>query len=152
MSPKKPTILVGDDDPDFSASTTAFLEAHGYDVVEARGGREGVELARRRRPDAVLMDVMMGERTEGFFAVQALRHDPELEAVPVFVVSSIYDDVPGFRIDPGRDWIGHDEFFPKPLDMDRLLAKLEEHLAPRREPGATGTAASAAGAAAEEAP
>jgi hypothetical protein len=48
--------------------------------------------------------------------------------VPVFVVSSLYQDLPGFRIQPGRSWMGHDEFFPKPIELDRLLAKIEEHV------------------------
>jgi CheY-like chemotaxis protein len=123
-------ILIVDDDPDFVESVAAFLEAHGHEVVRARDGREGLELARRRPPDLVLMDVMMGERTEGFFAVQQLRREPALARVPVFIVSSLYQDVPGFRIRPDAAWTGHDEFLAKPLDLDLLLEKIAARLAP----------------------
>jgi DNA-binding response OmpR family regulator len=128
MSGVRKRILVVDDDHDFSESVTAFLRAHGYDVTQAYDGREGLEMARRHAPDLILMDVMMNERTEGFFTVQQVRRDRGLEHVPVFVVSSLYQDVPGFSILPGRSWMGHDEFFPKPIELDRLLAKIEEHV------------------------
>jgi len=123
------TILVVDDDPDFSESVTTFLRARGYPVLQARDGRQGMDLARRHRPALILMDIMMGERTEGLFTVQQLRRDPALGRIPIFVVSSLYTDVPGFRIRPEQGWMGHDEFFPKPVDLDRLLASVEAHLA-----------------------
>jgi CheY-like chemotaxis protein len=129
MTGARGRILIVDDDPDFSESVTVFLRAHDYDVAQATNGEEGLETARRHPPDLILMDVMMRERTEGFFTVQKIRRDPSLSDVPVFVVSSIYADVPGFRIDPGRAWLGHDEFFAKPVELDQLLGKIEEHLA-----------------------
>jgi len=123
-----PTVLVVDDDDDYAESVTAFLEAHGYAVRRARSGAEGVRLARSERPGLVLMDVMMEERTAGFFAIQELRRDPELASVPVFVVSSIYSDIPGFRVSPDAGWLRHDAFLAKPLDFAELLARVREHL------------------------
>jgi hypothetical protein len=51
--------------------------------------------------------------------------------VPVLVVSSIYTEVPGFRITPAADWLRHDGFLAKPVDFDELLERVQALLAPR---------------------
>lgn len=142
MADARPRVLLVDDDADFACATAAFLESHGYDVAEARDAREGLLAARRTRPDLILMDVMMKERTEGFFAVQELRRDPALAGIPVFVVSSLYSDVPGFRVAAEHAWLRHDEFLPKPLDLDQLLERIRARLGG----GASRAGASGAGA------
>lgn len=122
------TILIVDDDRDFSDAVATFLRTHRFEVVQAPDGRTGMDLARREGPDLILMDIMMGERTEGLFTVQELRRDPAFAAIPIFVVSSLYEDIPGFHVRPEQGWMGHDEFFPKPVDLDRLLAAVERYL------------------------
>lgn len=133
MSSGRGRILVVDDDLDFRESVATYLRAQGFQVTEASDGAEGLELARRHPPDLVLLDIMMRERTEGFFTLQELRRDPALAGVPVFVVSSLYEDVPGFRIRPERSWLKHDEFLPKPLDFDVLLERVTLWLEPSVE-------------------
>ncbi len=128
MSSDKKRIVLVDDDDDFSAAVTAFLELHGYEVHRAPGGREGVALARRVHPDLVLMDIVMEERTEGFFAVQNLRRTPGLETVPVFVVTSIYTIVPDFKVTPDQGWLADDKFFTKPVDLKALLKAISAQL------------------------
>jgi CheY-like chemotaxis protein len=123
------TILLVDDDDDYADSISAFLGAEGYRVLRGRNGREGLALARAERPDLVLMDVMMDERTEGFFTIQQMRHDPQLAELPVFVVSSIYSAIPGFRVSPEAGWLRHDEFFAKPVELDALLVSIRQRLA-----------------------
>ena len=59
-------ILIVDDDADFVKSTSDLLAAHGYDVLSAPDGAAGLELARRERPDLMVLDVMMATQTEGF--------------------------------------------------------------------------------------
>lgn len=120
MSEVRQIVLVDDDD-DYAAAVTAFLELHEYVVHRAKDGREGLALAKRVKPDLVLMDVMMEERTDGFFAVQNLRRTPGLEDVPVFMVSSVYAAAPEFQVRPDRGWMAHDEFFTKPVDLPALL-------------------------------
>jgi CheY-like chemotaxis protein len=130
-------ILIVDDDPDFSESTAAFLRARGYEVVQAYSGFDGLKQARLEAPDLILMDVIMEERTEGFFTVQQLRREKGLSRIPVIVVSSLYQDDPSFGIDPDRVWLAHDAFLPKPLDLDALLAAVTEQLAARAAGGAS---------------
>jgi two-component system alkaline phosphatase synthesis response regulator PhoP len=124
-------ILIIDDDHDFVQALDALLGAHGYQVLHAHDGRDGVLRARRERPDLILVDVMMGERTEGFFVVQELRRVPELRDVPVFVVSAVYDVTPEFDVSPSRDWLAHDAFYRKPIDSNALLDGIRAALARR---------------------
>jgi len=128
-----------DDDRDFGESTAAYLRAHGLEVEHAYDGRAGLKAARLRRPDLILMDIMMDERTEGFFTVQQMRRDPELREVPIFVISSLYRDVPDFRIEPDPGWMAQDEFLPKPVDLDALLERIEARLGSLPEPAPRNT-------------
>lgn len=121
-------VLIIDDDADFTEAVGLYLESHGFHVISASNGRDGVRLARAERPDAILLDVIMEERTEGFFALQQMRRTPELARTPVFVVSSIYSAIPGFNLTPQNSWLRHDDFIPKPVDLPALLARLDGRL------------------------
>jgi CheY-like chemotaxis protein len=126
--PLNKKILIVDDDADFTEALSSFLQSKGYLVLQARDGSEGLRVAKAEHPDLVLMDVMMRERTEGFFTVQEMRRTPGLENIPIFVMTSLYSQVPGFRINPEASWLAHDAFFAKPVDPVQLLQKIREFL------------------------
>jgi CheY-like chemotaxis protein len=128
MTSETGKILIVDDDRDFAEAVATFLEAHGYGVLKARDGKEGVKLAKQARPGLILMDIVMHERTEGFFAVQEIRRMPELKSVPIFVLTSLYSQATDFGIPPDSGWLAHDEFMTKPVDLPELLAKIQQHL------------------------
>jgi CheY-like chemotaxis protein len=135
MTSEAEKILIVDDDRDFVEALSTFLEAHHYVVLKAYDGREGLKLAKVEHPDLILMDVIMKERTEGFFTVQEIRRIPELKTVPIFIVSSLYSQIPDFRITPNKSWLAHDDFLPKPVDMAELLEKIQRRMeAPHRNP------------------
>lgn len=130
-------ILIVDDDPDFADALRTMLTGAGYEVTVAYDGRAGVAAARRARPDAILVDVMMEERTAGFFTVQELRRAPETARTPIVVISALYAQVEEFQVPPDPRWAGHDAFLPKPVDSDLLLARLATLLTrPAPVPGA----------------
>jgi len=126
-------ILIIDDDQDFVQALDALLGQRGYEVLHARDGHEGVLRAQREHPDLILVDVMMGERTEGFFVVQELRRVPALTGVPIFVVSAVYDAAPEFDVPPHEGWLAHDAFYRKPIDPHALLTGIRSALAKRHE-------------------
>jgi DNA-binding response OmpR family regulator len=134
VSPSLGTILIVDDDADFVRSLSAFLDAQGYRSIKAHNGRDGLRLAKQERPDVIIMDIMMNERTEGLFAVQEIRRAAGLSEVPIFVVSALYSKLNGVGIPPEGEWLAHDEFFPKPIDMSRLLRKIRERIPVAIEP------------------
>lgn len=123
-------ILIVDDDRDFVEAVSCFLEAGGFTVCKARDGQEGVALARMERPDLILMDIMMGERTEGFFTIQEMRRIPELSGVPIFVLSALYEQVPEFKSAPDSAWLAHDAFFSKPVNMGQLVEQIRHRIGP----------------------
>jgi two-component system, OmpR family, alkaline phosphatase synthesis response regulator PhoP len=132
MESEKKRILIVDDDPDFSGSVAYFLEEGGYSVRKAPNGAEALRLAALERPDLILMDIMMGERTEGFFTVQQFRRIPELRTIPIFVVTALYSQLPEFSVAPDSAWLGHDEFFQKPVNMPDLLEHIRKRLLEKR--------------------
>ena len=131
MTSEAGKILIVDDDRDFVESLSAFLEAHNYVVLKAHDGREGLKLAKVERPDLIIMDVIMNERTEGFFTVQEMRRAAELKTVPIFILSSLYSQVNDFGIPPNSSWLAHDEFLTKPVNMPDLLEKVQRRMEER---------------------
>jgi CheY-like chemotaxis protein len=118
------TVLIIDDDSDFVKAIRALLETSGYKVRSAINGRDGLQLAKTTQPDLILLDVMMSERTEGFFVLQEMRRIPTLSETPVIVMSSIYSDEPTFRVDPDAGWLPANLFLAKPVDPVRLLTEV----------------------------
>jgi len=127
MADKK-RILMVDDDHDFVEAVSCFLEANGFTVSRAYDGAEGIRLAKMERPDLILMDIMMNERTEGFFTIHEIRRDAALKNVPIFVLSSFCTRLPDFEIPSSGGWLAHDMFFAKPVDTLQLLEKIRQRV------------------------
>jgi CheY-like chemotaxis protein len=81
------TVLVIDDEPAVVEMLTGTLRPRGYAVIEAFGGRQGIDLAREHTPDVIVLDLMMPEVT-GFDVVQQLRTDPKTEHIPILVFTA----------------------------------------------------------------
>ena len=120
--------MIVDDDVDFVEAISALLEVNGFTVLRAYDGREGLRLAKMGRPDLIIMDIIMSERTEGSFTVQEVRKTMGLIDIPIFVVSSLYSGDEDFRTSPDSAWLNHDEFFSKPLNTLQLLEKIRQRL------------------------
>jgi CheY-like chemotaxis protein len=123
------TILIVDDDPDYVNAIRHLFEQEGDRVLTAANGRDGFALAHETNPDVILLDVMMTERTEGFFTLERLKRDPELGRIPVIVVSSIYAESPRFKVDPSAGWLPADAFLAKPVAPQALLDETRRVLA-----------------------
>jgi signal transduction histidine kinase/DNA-binding response OmpR family regulator len=81
------SIVVIDDEPLDLDLVEATLSPHGWRVLRAEGGEEGVQLVRREQPAAVLVDLLM-PGVDGFEVVERLRADPAVAGVPIVVVTS----------------------------------------------------------------
>jgi len=81
------TILLIEDNEQNLYLTTFLLEQHGFKVVPARSGPEGIELASRVQPDLILLDIQLPQM-DGYAVARALRQDPALHAVPIVAVTS----------------------------------------------------------------
>ncbi len=81
------TLVLVEDEDDIREIAQMALELHGFEVVAASGGVEGVETVRRVRPDAVLLDVMMPEQ-DGPATLAALQADPSTAGIPVLFLTA----------------------------------------------------------------
>jgi signal transduction histidine kinase/DNA-binding response OmpR family regulator len=111
------TILVVEDDVRNVFALTSVFEPRGAKVVIARNGREGLEMARKVRPDLVLMDIMMPEM-DGLTATRELRRDPDLRGLPIIALTAkaMRDDYAECIA------AGASDYLPKPLDVDKLVS------------------------------
>jgi DNA-binding response OmpR family regulator len=85
---KSASILVVDDDPEIVAMLSARLSKRGYKVSTASDGHKAIELAKRERPDVVLLDVMMPGKS-GWEVARALKQDPVTQNSKIVMVSAI---------------------------------------------------------------
>jgi DNA-binding response OmpR family regulator len=82
-----PRVLIIEDEPNIVLSLEFLLQREGYETAVATDGEEGLALVRRLHPDVVLLDVMMPKRN-GYEVCRAIKADPELEKIPVVMVSA----------------------------------------------------------------
>ena len=112
-------ILIVDDSPTETHVLANLLQNNGYLVTVAADGRAGMEVARRNRPDLIIMDVVMPE-VNGFQATRSLSRDPKTRDIPIVIVTT--KDQETDRIWGLRQ--GARDYLTKPLDTDELLRKL----------------------------
>ena len=117
-------ILIVDDSPTEMYKLTGMLKRHGYDVLQAVNGADGVALARLEKPDAVLMDIVM-PGLNGFQATRQLTKDPETSAIPVVVVTT--KDQETDMVWATRQ--GAKGYLTKPVDEEKLILLLKKLLA-----------------------
>jgi len=126
-NPDTATILVVDDEPDTVDMLQACLEAEGYQVMTACWGEEALEKVFTRRPDMVLLDILMPD-LNGLEVCRCLKTDPRTQFVPVVLITALQekkDRLAGVQA-------GADDFLTKPLDHIELLARVRSLLQIRR--------------------
>ena len=84
----KASILVVDDDPEIVMMLSTRLGKRGYQVTTASDGNKAIEIARKTKPNIVLLDVMMPGKS-GWEVARALKQDPETQDVKIVMVSAI---------------------------------------------------------------
>ena len=114
------TILIVDDEPAILDLVRFTLEDAEVRVVEASDGVEALALARRVRPDLILLDVHM-PRLDGLEACRQIRRDPALTRTPVVMLTAAGQEADRAR---GRE-AGADEYLTKPFSPLALLALVE---------------------------
>jgi CheY-like chemotaxis protein len=123
MSDKKPVILYVDDDPDYREVVRVILEAANYEVAEAGTAEEGVHVYQQRKPDLVLVDMMMEEVDAGAAFVKELRLLGN--TAPIYMLSSVGE---GLSLSADHMALGLAGIFQKPIDRNTLLTVLKSRL------------------------
>jgi DNA-binding response OmpR family regulator len=116
-------VLLVDDDAEVLESMRTILEAKGFEILVARDGNQGIEVAEREQPDLVVLDMMMPKRS-GLLVLESLRRT---RPIPVRVIMITANE--GTRHKAYAEMLGADDYLRKPFPMDRLVASVERLLA-----------------------
>lgn len=124
---KDAAVLIVDDSRTIVRALQLMLERAGYLTFTAFDGAQAVALARKHKPDAILMDIVMPVMN-GFEATRQLTNDSTTAAIPVIVVS-------GSEQPADRAWgmrLGAKGFLAKPINKDELLLRVRSVIAVAR--------------------
>lgn len=116
-------ILYVEDNEDNIFMLTNRLKRKGYEVLVAKDGSQGVAMTRSESPALVLMDLGLPV-LDGWEAIRQLKSSPETAAIPIIALSA-------HAMAPDRERAldaGCDDFDTKPVDLPRLLEKIEDLL------------------------
>ncbi len=131
-------ILIIEDNEQNLYLTTFILQQHGYEVFQARDGREGIRLAAEVRPDLILLDIQLPE-IDGYAVARELRSNPQLDAVPIVAVTS-------YAMLGDRERIlaeGCTGYIEKPINPDTFLTQIFESVRNPRAAASQSTARTA---------
>jgi CheY-like chemotaxis protein len=121
------TILVIDDDPGVRQVIQRLLEVHGFRVVVAADGREGLAEVARSRPDAVVCDLTMPVM-DGLEFARRVRANPQHRRVPLIALTGR-----GWATDTVDTWrVGFDRLLEKPVRGETLAHLIHSRLSPGR--------------------
>ncbi|HKV94431.1 MAG TPA: response regulator [Candidatus Angelobacter sp.] len=126
-SGKEPLILIVDDEVPAREILASYLEPEGYRVETAASASETLEKARKLRPDAITLDILM-PNSNGFETLLSLKSAPDTANIPIIVVSILDQQKMGFAL-------GAEDYLVKPVDRSLLVQTIRKHVQPlEREP------------------
>jgi two-component system response regulator VicR len=128
MAEEKKRVLCIEDDAEMIDLIRLILERKGFEVLEAVGGKEGLEVSRREMPDLILLDLMMPE-IDGWEVFRQLRADEQLKDIPVVVVTAKAQSI---DIVLGLHIAKVDGYVTKPFGPQELLKSVNKVLAMER--------------------
>jgi signal transduction histidine kinase/DNA-binding response OmpR family regulator len=116
------TVLVVDDDEAVHDLVGSMLGREGYRVLHARNGDEALAIARKEKPDAITLDVMMPQM-DGWSVLTTIKADPELSQIPVIMLTMLHERAIALSL-------GASGYITKPVDWNQLSAMLRRHSRP----------------------
>jgi DNA-binding response OmpR family regulator len=125
MAGEKKRVLCIEDEQEMIDLIKLILERRGFEVLGAVGGKEGLEVIRREKPDLILLDLMMPE-VDGWEVYRQMKADEQVKDIPVIVVTAkaqSIDKVLGLHIAKVDDYV------TKPFGPQELLKSINKVLA-----------------------
>jgi twitching motility two-component system response regulator PilH len=117
-------ILIVDDTDTDRQAVKNIVKQYNCDIIEAINGKQGFELAKAQKPDVIVMDIVMGEKS-GFECLRDIRKDPDTAKIPVFLLSSKDLASDKFR----GNQLGADAYLVKPVQARELMGAVGKYLA-----------------------
>ena len=119
----KETVLVVDDSLSITQFIVSLLEDQGFCAIGCENGAEALRLAVEKRPDLMLLDIMMPDE-DGYSICSKLKADPKTKDIPVIFLSALnssFDKVKAFKC-------GAVDYITKPVQNDELMSRVKTHL------------------------
>jgi len=120
----KKKILLIEDEKDMAYAVTLQLEAKGYEVISAFDGKDGLDKARMKKPDLIILDLML-PKIDGYKICRMLKFDSKYQHIPIILFTARAQELDK-KI--GKD-VGADFYITKPFEPSALLDKIRELLA-----------------------
>ena len=117
------TVLIVEDNELNMKLFNDLLEAHGYATIQTKSGVEAVELARRHRPNLILMDIQLPE-VSGLEVTQWLKDDEELKSIPVVAITAFAMKGDEEKIRQG----GCEAYLSKPISVVKFLETVRNYV------------------------
>jgi len=129
MADGKTKILICEDDKSLREMYQLRLSINGYDVVEAKDGEEGLDLAIKEKPDLILLDIMM-PKMSGMDVLDILKSTPETKDIPVILLTALNEE----SIRSKGLVYGAEDYLVKASTMPgKVVEKIEEVLAKKKQ-------------------
>ncbi|MFP4159523.1 MAG: response regulator transcription factor [Desulfobacterales bacterium] len=124
----KELVMVVDDDPDLVEAVCMKLESRNYRAERAYDGEEAMGKIREEKPALVILDVMMPGKN-GWVTCDEIKNDDALKDIAVIMLTAVGDAVQStsYTHHDGKTTLA-DDYIPKPIDMDKLMEIVEDHL------------------------
>ena len=116
-------ILIIDDAQDIVKALSIRLKAHRYEVITAFDGQKGLDMARSRRPDLIILDLSL-PKLDGYKVCQNLKNDPQYKHIPIIMFTAkqgAEDEVLGLEM-------GAEEYVNKPFEPEELMEKIKKYI------------------------
>jgi DNA-binding response OmpR family regulator len=118
-------VLIVDDDPDLVETVAMMLESKGFEVGKAYDGLEAEAAIKKRRPDVLILDVMM-PRKSGYQLCKELKSNKWTQDIPIVMLTAVGDAVPTTTYSHAEGMaMEAEDFLPKPVDVATLVAAVE---------------------------
>jgi two-component system cell cycle response regulator DivK len=117
------TVLIVEDNELNMKLFNDLLEAHGYATIQTKSGVEAVELARRHRPNLILMDIQLPE-VSGLEVTQWLKDDEELRSIPIVAITAFAMKGDEEKIRQG----GCEAYLSKPISVVKFLETVRNYV------------------------
>ena len=123
---EKPVLLLADDDPELIGILLKRLQVLECEIITASNGAQALSLAKEKKPDAVVLDVMMPQMN-GWEVCKNIRADEEIGDTPIMMLTGIGESLNEMT----SPLYGANDHIDKPFDFSELLFKLRKLLAGR---------------------
>ncbi len=122
-------IAIIDDDADILDASSLILTSNGYEVITADNPDDGYTIVKEKKPDLIILDVMMNEPDDGFFLAQRFRK--ENIRIPIIMYTSVSKAT---GLDFGiSEIVPVDDFVEKPISPEELISKVKRLLQIQKE-------------------